>query len=994
MSAWIEVDREAEAEALRQALLASGRAAAEEQAALVELEECLEAAARERLEGGKERRGAEGAAGALALLASSAGGVKAALSAAFLLSGAAALLFETLWFRLAGLALGNGVWASSAVLASFMAGLALGNAAAARAGERVARPLRLYAALELGVAVAGVGLVLAFPSLAEALAPVLARVREPAWALAAARIAVAFVAMLLPAAAMGTTLPLLAAALTRQGERFGVALGQLYGWNTAGGVLGAVSAEALLIPALGLHGAALVAAAMNAGAGAIALALDRRAQALALPAPAEAARRSAPLGSRALRLLGAAALAGALMLGLEVIWLRFLQLFVFGTQLAFALMLAVILAGIALGGLAAAAWQRRAAASGGAPLVALAAGAATLAGYFALEPARVPAWAAEREPLFVLALALPLMLLPSLASGLLFVLVGAALREEGQAPARAAGWLTLANTAGAAVGAPLAGLLLLPGLGVERSLYALALAYGGVAWLLAPWRPRRPWALPAAAALFALLAASFPFGLMQGRFLRLVIGGYLAGGSRVLGWREAQTETSTLLQVDWGGQPLHQRLVTNGHSMTDSSFYGRRYMKLFAYWALALRPESRRALLISYGVGNTAEALTRAAALERIDVVDTSRAVLELSRLVARPGWGEPLDDPRVRVHVEDGRFHLLAGGSLYDVVTAEPPPPRGAGIVNLYTREYFGLVRRRLVPGGIATHWLPVNQLPVNDTRAIARAFCDVFEDCTLWSGAGYDWMLAGTNGADAAPSEEAFTRLWRQPGTREDIADLAIEEPGQLGALFLADAPRLAAWCAGAAPLTDDHPGRLSLRLPTLADARAYRGLVAARSAAEFDASAFVRRVWPAAVRERTGQWFGDRRACSTATRTTPAGPRRSPRPGTCSRERRCGACRCCCWAASRGCATSRASTRARRRRGRCSRTSSPSPRSPSATTPERSGCSPPRRRAEARCTRPSCCAPWRSGSAGAAPRVSRWPRRQPRGRCPSTPGPGGNR
>ncbi len=53
-TAWIEVDREAEAEPLRHALLVAGRPAAEEQAALVELEECLEAAARERLEGRKD----------------------------------------------------------------------------------------------------------------------------------------------------------------------------------------------------------------------------------------------------------------------------------------------------------------------------------------------------------------------------------------------------------------------------------------------------------------------------------------------------------------------------------------------------------------------------------------------------------------------------------------------------------------------------------------------------------------------------------------------------------------------------------------------------------------------------------------------------------------------------------------------------------------------------------------------------------------------------
>ena len=72
------------------------------------------------------------------------------LCALFFLSGAAALLFETLWFRQAGLAFGNSVWASSLVLSSFMAGLALGNGLMARHGDRIRRPVRLYALLRGG----------------------------------------------------------------------------------------------------------------------------------------------------------------------------------------------------------------------------------------------------------------------------------------------------------------------------------------------------------------------------------------------------------------------------------------------------------------------------------------------------------------------------------------------------------------------------------------------------------------------------------------------------------------------------------------------------------------------------------------------------------------------------------------------------------------------------------------------------------------------------
>jgi hypothetical protein len=293
--------------------------------------------------------------------------------------------------------------------------------------------------------------------------------------------------------------------------------------------------------------------------------------------------------------------------------------------------------------------------------------------------------------------------------------------------------------------------------------------------------------------------------------------------------------------------------------MTSTTFYGRRYMKLFAYWALAVRPEARRALLISYGLGNTGEALTRSDRLTSVDVVDISPTILEISSMTKWPGTIDPLEDPRVSVHIEDGRFFLLTTGSRYDIITAEPPPPRGAGVINLYSLEYFRLVRRRLAPGGITTHWLPVNQLSLQDSRGIVGAFCAVFEDCTLWTGAGYDWMLAGTNGATTPPSEEAFVRLWTSAGGGADLRNLGIEAPEQLGALFIADAPALASWCGDTPPLVDDRPGRLSQSHPPPEDLGAYRELMDPRKGAErFSSSPLIRRLWPAALRERTVPWF----------------------------------------------------------------------------------------------------------------------------------------
>src|SRR5258706_12475677 len=156
------------------------------------------------------------------------------LSAVFFASGASALILETLWFRQAGLAFGNSVWASSLVLSGFMGGLALGNALAARYGDRFRNPVRTYATAEIAIAVTGVGLVYLFPILGTLLAPWLRALLDQPWALNPLRLVIAFLLLLIPSTAMGITLPLLTNALAGRDGNLGRVLRALGGAKTAG----------------------------------------------------------------------------------------------------------------------------------------------------------------------------------------------------------------------------------------------------------------------------------------------------------------------------------------------------------------------------------------------------------------------------------------------------------------------------------------------------------------------------------------------------------------------------------------------------------------------------------------------------------------------------------------------------------------------------------------------------------------------------------------
>src|SRR5215471_8401872 len=199
----------------------------------------------------------------------------AVLCGVLFLSGTGALIYETLWLRLSGLAFGNSVWAAALILSSFMAGLALGNALAASSRILRSRPLQFYAVLELLVAFFGCTIVFGLPILGEVLQPMWQVLWNYQPMLLGLRFVVSFLILLLPTTAMGLTLPVIIEDPLLRETEFGRAIGFLYGSNTLGAMVGAILGEAYLIGAFGLYGTSIAAGAMFCLAAAIALAVAK-----------------------------------------------------------------------------------------------------------------------------------------------------------------------------------------------------------------------------------------------------------------------------------------------------------------------------------------------------------------------------------------------------------------------------------------------------------------------------------------------------------------------------------------------------------------------------------------------------------------------------------------------------------------------------------------------------------------------------------------------
>lgn len=468
----------------------------------------------------------------------------------FFCSGASALTFETLWFRQAGLALGNSVWAGSMVLAAFMAGLALGNWIASRFGDRFRAPIRTYGLLEILIGVFGLGLVLAFPLLNQWLVPVFRPFVDFPWVLNSLRLLIGFGLLLVPTAAMGATLPLMVRGLERLDDRFSARLGRLYAINTLGAMAGALCCELVLIEWLGIRGTGYAAAGTNAFAAMIALVLGGVPSTSGTNVLASEIRVPRELSERSRRILAAAALSGCSLLALEVVWFRYLLLFNFGTSRVFAFMLAIVLCGIALGGMFASRYASNPGFARKLPLLAILAGVLTVLSFQlpSLYVIRfVDTLKNDLTGWSTLLHSIPVMLPVSFVSGMLFTMMGVVIRNDTDSDTRAVGSLTLFNTTGAMCGAMLAGFLLLPMFGMEWCFMVFGLMYGCVALLClqgpSSYSTKGQLAFGVLAAVLLCLVFVIPRGLLSSGVFVKVADKYTDKSTRIVAIREDITSS-------------------------------------------------------------------------------------------------------------------------------------------------------------------------------------------------------------------------------------------------------------------------------------------------------------------------------------------------------------------------------------------------------------------------------------------------------------------
>ncbi len=770
------------------------------------------------------------------------------LGVCFFLSGCNGLVLEVTWSKELSYILGNTLYAVSTVVAAFMGGLALGSALIARYGARFQRPLRTYFLLQLGVSLCGIASIPLFRATTP-LFRALYQASEPGNGFfLMARFAAVFGLMLLPVMLMGMTLPVVVAAFGRSKKSYDLEAGMLYGVNTLGAVIGTLAAPFILIPALGILRTCVVAGVADLAVAAIALALDRRigviedlrrAQAKPAEDPAYPSPRGRILAGWTQRQWSVGILfgiSGGVAMLYEVGWFRLLGLTLGPSVYAFAVMLAIYLVGIGAGSAFAARWAARTRFGGLAAMAGLEALLA-LIGLLGLclsnalpgANAGIFRWAVPHvgRSAFVLSqmgVAAILVLPPCLIMGALFPFVVRAVREAGRdaAPEATVGRLYVLNTSGGIVGSLLAGFLLLPALGVWKTLAVagiLSATIGAALAFLAAGRASRiRWGAPigmlAGAALLVAVAPDLNLALFnQGPYREVYRGSKRpseADGAAQLIYQREGINTAVAIFRYFGSATLYvggkPDASTNPGDLQTQSFLG--------HLPVLFCREPRNVAVVGYGSGATVGAVLTHPEVRRVDVLEIEQAVIDASPYFESINQA-PFLDPRTRLIVEDGRVHLTYADALYDVITSEPSNPWMAGISNLFTADFYQIVGRRLAPGGIFAQWIQNYDISQKSFQTILGSLHEAFPHLVVFQPIPGDFIVLASKQPIAVPWEE----FSRRAGGEEASASLRrtdITSPLQLGFFLVGPEKQTIEVARGASTRNTDDNAWLEHRMP----------------------------------------------------------------------------------------------------------------------------------------------------------------------------------
>ncbi len=780
----------------------------------------------------------------------------------FIGSGCAALIYEVVWFQLLSLIVGSSAISMGIILGTFMGGMCLGSLWLPRWFSAREHPLRVYAKLELGIALCGVLILFGLPILGKAYIAI----SGPGLSGMLFAAVLCAIGLLPPTLMMGATLPAIARWV--QTTPSGISwLGFFYGGNIAGAVAGSLLAGFYLLRVHDNTYATFAAVALNVLVALVAFVIAGRTTYTVTEAEITASRTAPlfamPAGTAPVYLT--IALSGMTALGAEVIWTRLLSLTLGATVYTFSLILAAFLAGLGIGSSVGSMIARLTTS----PRVALGWCQALLVGALGWAAISLSNWlpwwpiqpTLDYTPgaLFQLDFVRSLwVVLPGACLwGASFPLALAAVAPGEKDSARLVGSVYAANTVGAIVGSLVTALVLIASIGTQntqRVLVVFAMASALVVFVHI---------LQAKAAVTdaASQNAATPSGRISaawGAVVVLVAGGLitwkiqripdaLIGFGRWTagyGW-----ERGTILYT---GEGLNSSMavsklangVLNYHNtgkiQASSHPKDMRLQRMLGHLTTLIPANPKNVLVIGCGAGVTAGAVSISPLVERETIAEIEPLVPEfVSKYFGEHNY-QVVDNPKVHVQIDDARHFLLTTKEKFDGITSDPFDPWVKGAATLYTEEFFQTAKDHLNPGGIMTVFVQLYESGEAAVKSEIATFLKVFPNGVVWGntdgGQGYDVVMMGR--VDDTPIDvdmiQARLDSPQFAQVAQSLSEIGFNSASDLLSTFAGQGADLAPYLADAQINTDRN-----LRLQYLAgagvnayeQAKIYRGILQAR-------------------------------------------------------------------------------------------------------------------------------------------------------------------
>ena len=674
-------------------------------------------------------------------------------------SGAAALIYEIVWFQLLELVIGSTAVSLGILLATFMGGMCLGSL--------ILRRLN-YSLIELAIGVLGI-LVLLLMHLVHG-------------------VYAAVACLLPPTLLMGATLP----ALARQVEKTSW-LGFLYGANILGAVSGSLVSGFYLLRVYDVATATYVAVAINIAVAALAFLVPR----FDVSSPAREGG-----GSPAVYIT--IALSGLCALGAEAIWTRTLSLLFGASVYTFSIIVAVFLSGLGIGTGIGSTLSRTLArprvALGWCQLLAAAAIAWTA---FSLD-ASLPYWPINPSLStsiwfnfeLDIARACWALLPPTLLWGASFPLALAA-ASNGRDQSKLFAGVYAANTLGAIIGALGASLLLIAWIGSQHAQQVL-IGLSAISGLMLV--PRR-WPLVAVVGLLSIYSVppiSKPLSA-YGRYSATWV-----GKSDIVYAGEGINSSVAVASFPNGIFTFH----VAGKIQASNVPRDMRLQRMLGHLTTLIAANPRSVLVIGCGAGITAGAVSIDPKVQHVTIVEIEPLVPQAaSTYFSEPNF-DVLRNPKTQVRIDDGRHYLLTTNEKFDGITVDPLDPWVKGAANLYTREFLETMKQHLNPGGTVTMYIQLFETGVDAVKSSVATFFEVFPNATIWGnpyqGRGHDMVLLGQVEPLQIDLDNMENRVgYRDPSSKmpQSLADVGMNSPVDLFATYAGRALDLKPWLTGSA-------------------------------------------------------------------------------------------------------------------------------------------------------------------------------------------------